>query len=91
MLDVKYKRSQKMSKTTTEHATMPIDPKLAERIRVLMAMRRVNQSELSRKTGLSRSTLGRIMDADDSDVRMSSLESIARALGCKLTVLIEDD
>jgi DNA-binding Xre family transcriptional regulator len=80
-----------MPKLTTEHATMPIDPKLAERIRVLMAIRRISASELSRKTGLSRSTLGRIASADDSDVRMSSLESIARALGCKLTVLIEDN
>lgn len=80
-----------MSKSITEHATMPIDPKLAERIRVLMAVRRITQTELSRKTGLSRSTLRPILNADDSDVRMSSLESIARALGCKLTVLIEDD
>jgi len=73
-----------------ERAIMPVDPNLRKRIRILLAEHDITQKELAVRTGLREMTISNLVRGRTSDVNLSTLESIARALGCHLKVLIED-
>lgn len=54
----------------------------SDRLRDEMERQGIIPAELARKTGLSKPTLGAILRGDTSDPRMTSVLSIAKALGC---------
>ena len=71
-------------------SVMPVDPKLRRRIRVLLAERDMDQKELAARTSMSASTISNFLSGYSNDVKLSTLESIARALNCTVEILFEN-
>lgn len=67
----------------TTDATLQI---LAWQIRNDLANKRLTQSQLARLMGTSRSQVNRLMRADGSDIKVSTLEKAAKALDRKLKI-----
>ncbi len=67
----------------TTDATLQV---LAWQIRDELENKRLTQSELARIMGTSRSQVNRLMKADGSDIKVSTLEKAARALDRKLKI-----
>jgi antitoxin HicB len=59
---------------------------LAYQIQKEMEERQISKSALARKMQTSRSSLDRLLDPENSSVTLLTLESVALALGKKLTV-----
>lgn len=55
-----------------------------------MAKNDMKKADLIAMTGLSKSTIYRILDDPNHDANISSLEAIARVFGIKISELIED-
>jgi len=67
----------------TTGATLQV---LAWQIRNDLESKRLTQSELARIMGTSRSQVSRLMRADGSDIKVSTLEKAAKALDRKLKI-----
>lgn len=59
---------------------------VAWQLKQQMKAQKVSRSELARRMHTSRSQVARIIDAEDEDVRMSTLQKAARALDKELVV-----
>lgn len=64
---------------------MPLDP---EKIRSLLAAKKLTQTDLANQTGIARPNIGRILSGDRTDPNLSTAERIAEALGCSLKSII---
>jgi DNA-binding Xre family transcriptional regulator len=73
-----------------KRAVMPIDPELRKRVRVLLAEHDMEQKELASRTGLSETTISGFLSGRKSDVKLSTIESIARVFGCTTEILLKD-
>lgn len=62
---------------------------LGERLRVLRLERNMSQADLARKSGLDPSHISRIESDEFAFPRQPTLESLARAMNCDLSELIE--
>ena len=69
---------------------MPLDPKLRKSIKRMLFEHDVTQSELAKRTGLAQSTICNLLGGRYADVKLSTIESIARALGCELEMLLKE-
>jgi DNA-binding Xre family transcriptional regulator len=67
----------------TTEATLQV---LAWQIKNDLEMKGLSKSQLARSMGTSRSQIDRLMNADGADVKMSTLENVARVLNRKLKV-----
>lgn len=59
---------------------------IAWQIKEQMKTQKVSKSELARRMHTSRSQVSRIIDAEDEDVRVSTLQKAARALDKELLI-----
>jgi len=69
---------------------MPLDPKLRKSIRRILFERDMTQMELAERTGLAQSTISNLLGGRFADVKLSTIESIARALDCELEMLFKE-
>lgn len=60
------------------------------KVREVAEARGINKSQLSRRADLAQTTINEIWDGTRQDVRVSTLEAIARVLGVKVADLIEE-
>lgn len=67
----------------TTEATLQV---LAWQIRNDLETKGLTKSQLAQNMGTSRSQLDRLMRADGSDIKMSTLENVARSLNRKLKI-----
>ncbi|CAN5793707.1 hypothetical protein BH20CHL3_BH20CHL3_09660 [soil metagenome] len=67
----------------TTEATLQV---LAWQIRNDLETRGLTKSQLAQNMGTSRSQLDRLMRADGSNIKMSTLENVARSLNRKLKI-----
>ena len=65
---------------------MPIDPKLKRQMRRALFEANISQRELAERTGLAGGTISLVLGNKPCDVKLSTLESIARALDCELHI-----
>jgi transcriptional regulator with XRE-family HTH domain len=62
-----------------------------DKIRSVMAARRISISQLAEMTGLSRATLSPLCDGKAEDPKLSTLKSVADALAIPLAELFEKE
>ncbi|MHB8124618.1 MAG: helix-turn-helix domain-containing protein [Desulfitobacteriaceae bacterium] len=62
---------------------------LKNRLREVMLLKRVTQEELSRRTGIPRSDISRIIN-DQKEIYLSTAKRIAKALGYSVDFLWPD-
>lgn len=60
-----------------------------DKIRSVMAVRRISKEQLAEMTGLSRQTVGPVVEGKAKDPLTSTLTSIATALGIPMSELFE--
>lgn len=60
------------------------------KVREIAEARGINKAKLSRRSDLGLTTINEIWDGTRQDVRISTLEAIARVLGVKVVDLIEE-
>jgi len=65
---------------------MPLDPKLKRQMRRALFESNLSQRELAERTGLAPSTVSLVLGNRPCDVKLSTLEAIARALSCELEI-----
>jgi len=65
---------------------MPMPPRLRRAIRREMFERDISQRELASRTGLAESTICNLLGDSPGDVKLSTIEAVARALGCELDI-----
>jgi len=68
---------------------MPADSNLRKRLRVLLAER--DEKEFAARTGMNAGVLSTLLSGPAGDLNVSTLETIASALGCSLKVEIEEE
>ena len=69
---------------------MPLDPKLKRQMRRALFEANISQRELAERTGLAGSTISLVLGNRPCDVKLSTLESIARALDCELDIAFRE-
>jgi DNA-binding Xre family transcriptional regulator len=69
---------------------MPLDPKLKREMRRALFEANISQKELSKRTGLAESTISLVLGGQPCDVKLSTIETIARALDCELKISFEE-
>jgi transcriptional regulator with XRE-family HTH domain len=65
-----------------------LGPAIAQRVATLAADAKMNQQALAEASGLSQSTISKILSGNTQDPRISNLLGLARALSCTLDVLL---
>jgi transcriptional regulator with XRE-family HTH domain len=63
---------------------------LARNIRILMKQKGLRQEDLARETGILRPNISRLLTSPTANPQLSALESIASALGVKVSELFEE-
>lgn len=58
-------------------------------LRILMAKERINVSELSECTGISRSTISRIYNEKNKRIDLKVIEALCNYFNCSITELFE--
>lgn len=69
---------------------MPLDPKLRKAIRRMLFEHDITQTELARRTGMAQSSISNLLGGRYADVKLSTIESIARALNCEVEILLKE-
>ena len=64
---------------------------VSERIRYLLYLRKMNQSELSAKAGVTQANISLILNKEKNDIKLSSLIAIAGALGVSVSYLFQEN
>ncbi len=78
-----YLEEEGILEEVTTDATLQV---LAWQIRDDLVSKHLTQSELARTMGTSRSQVSRLLKADGADIKVSTLEKAARALGRKVKI-----
>jgi len=80
-----FLREQKLYEQATLAATRRV---LAEQIRQAMQEQHLSKAEMARRMHTSRSALERLIDPDNENVTLQTLDKAARALGRHLAVAL---
>lgn len=63
---------------------------LRERIKVLLDEHRMNQGELATRAELSKATISGLLSGRKENVKLSTIEKIAKVLGCQVEIHLEN-
>ena len=79
-----------MTPQKKENMTYTLEERLGRRIKAMLALRGMNQSQLAEATGMSTQTVS-LMCNGKADFRMSTLRKIEVALDCTLVLIPNED
>lgn len=79
-----------MTPQKKENMTYTLEERLGRRIKAMLALRGMNQSQLAEATGMSTQTVS-LMCNGKADFRMSTLRKIEIALQCTLVLIPNED
>jgi len=66
---------------------MPLDP---SKIQSVMTAKSVSRAELSKRTGIAPPHITRLLSGERRDPTLSTVERLAKALGCPIAKLVSE-
>ena len=68
---------------------MPVNKQVIEEIKRLMEDAKISRYRLANTTGMSRAAVTNFLNGKTSDIKFSTIERIAEALGCDVKVILQ--